>query len=101
MAWSKVSRHVRGYGTAWEKLRAQVMRRDKGLCRVCLAGGRAMVAHEVDHKQSKAKGGTDDLANLQAICRKCHKIKTAADEGRNYIDRPAIGLDGWPIAVEA
>jgi 5-methylcytosine-specific restriction protein A len=76
---SKLSRHKRGYGTAWVKLRENIMRRDRRLCRFCLAAGRYVVATEVDHITPKAKGGTDESGNLQALCSPCHKSKTAID----------------------
>ena len=65
----------RGYGTAWRKLRAKVMKRDNYLCQVCLP--QMTKAKEVDHITNKAKGGTDDMDNLQAICIGCHRAKTA------------------------
>lgn len=90
------SRHERGYGTAWVKLRQAVLRRDSHLCQVCLKIGRPKPARDVDHIRPKANGGTDDMANLQAICSECHAAKTARDSGRS--PKPRIGLDGWPIA---
>lgn len=53
------------------------------------------MATEVDHITPKAKGGTDDADNLQAINAECHKRKTAEDEGRSH--RAQTGLDGWPV----
>ena len=73
------SRHERGYGTAWEKLRKQILSRDKGLCQVCLEVGRYSPARTVDHIKPKALGGTDDPINLRAICDACHKRKTASE----------------------
>lgn len=73
------SRHERGYGAAWDKLRKAVLRRDKGLCQVCLAAGKYRPAREVDHIQPKASGGTDVETNLQAICTACHQAKTATE----------------------
>ena len=95
MAWSGESRHARGYGSAWDKLRAEVMARDKGLCQACRSKGRVTVARECDHITPKAKGGTDAMSNLQMLCRECHTAKTAQDEGRTV--RTATGLDGWPV----
>jgi hypothetical protein len=37
------------------------------------------IGREVDHIINKARGGTDDAANLQTICRACHAAKTAAE----------------------
>ena len=35
---------------------------------------------DVDHIKSKAKGGTDDLENLQLLCKECHKKKTQEEK---------------------
>ena len=95
MAWSKQSRHARGYGNAWDKLRKVALRRDKHLCQDCRDKGRVVPATQVDHVTPKAKGGTDDLDNLRSLCRDCHDAKTALDNGKR--PRPEIGLDGWPV----
>lgn len=98
MAWSKESRHARGYGTAWDKLRLVILRRDKGMCQCpeCM-GGRKRLRHatEVDHIKPKAEGGTDDESNLRAVNADCHKRLTAQQKGHK--PRPQIGPDGWPI----
>jgi 5-methylcytosine-specific restriction protein A len=72
---------ARGYGTTWRRLREFVMQRDCGLCQPCKQQGRTTVATEVDHIVSKARGGTDETVNLQAICTDCHKHKTAKERG--------------------
>ena len=69
----------RGYGASWQRLRAEVLLRDNGLCQPCLEAGRVTAAREVDHILGKAAGGTDDAANLQAICIPCHRKKTARE----------------------
>ena len=69
----------RGYGHAWRKLRAQVLERDGYLCQACKAKGRITPATDVDHIVNKASGGTDDIGNLQALCKPCHKAKTQAE----------------------
>ena len=95
------SRHERGYGTAWDKLRKQAMTRDDWLCQPCLRKGRATPATECDHITPKSQGGTDDLDNLQAICTDCHKAKTAQEsaeaQGRTHRRKRRVGLDGYPI----
>lgn len=94
--WGKgKSRHQRGYGWQWVKLRAFIFARDSYLCQACLAKGRATPATHCDHILSKAKGGTDDPANLQALCAPCHTEKTIAERG--FRVRPDTGPDGWPI----
>ncbi|OGB26202.1 MAG: hypothetical protein A3I66_00690 [Burkholderiales bacterium RIFCSPLOWO2_02_FULL_57_36] len=82
------SRHERGYGTAWTKLRESVLKRDAGLCQPCMELDRVTLAREVDHKIPKAEGGTDEESNLQSICCACHLEKTQA-EAKRGIDR------GW------
>lgn len=89
------SRHERGYGYAWQKLRASVLHRDAHLCQPCLSRNLVTPATQVDHIVPKADGGSDALDNLQAICAECHTDKTARDKGHG--SRAAIGLDGWPL----
>lgn len=95
MPWHKTSRHKRGYGTAWDKLRKSILARDRYICQSCLEKGRVKPANQVDHITPKAKGGADAPSNLQALCRTCHDEKTIRDAGGRL--RPEIGLDGWPV----
>ena len=92
--WPTTSRHARGYGAAWDRTRAQVLIRDGYLCQSCRAKGRVVPANQVDHITPKAKGGTDDPANLQALCKPCHNAKTIAEMGGK--PKQQIGIDGWP-----
>ena len=89
----------RGYGTRWRKLRTIAMRRDHWLCQPCRRAGKVTPATECDHITPKAKGGTDSLNNLQAICAPCHKEKTQAEaaEAQGRRIKPSIGEDGWPL----
>jgi 5-methylcytosine-specific restriction enzyme A len=108
MAWSKESRHKRGYGSAWDKIRKRILARDGGICqcRHCKADRRVKVATEVDHIINKAKaaemGWTPDQIdaddNLQAINTDCHKRKTQEEQGRKVRAR-GVGPDGWPVEV--
>ena len=100
--WPKESRHKRGYDSRWDRLRLLVLKRDNYLCQECMRQGRLtplMVKpndHAVDHIIPKAHGGTDDMDNLQSLCRvPCHQEKTAKDEGWNRA--ATIGTDGWPL----
>jgi 5-methylcytosine-specific restriction protein A len=105
MAWSKLSRHERGYGAAWDKIRARIMARDCGLCQPCRKQGRITIATAVDHITSKAKAAKlkwtqeqiDADSNLQAICKPCHDAKTAEEQGKKLRTRVRIGADGWPV----
>lgn len=70
------SRHERGYGSSWDRTRARILRRDAGICQPCLADGMVHRGGEVDHIVPRARGGTDDDANLQTICAARHRTKT-------------------------
>lgn len=98
MAWSTESRHTRGYGAAWDKLRLTILARDHYICQCDQCGlKRPTPATEVDHITPKAKGGTDDPANLRAVASECHKRITAQQQGKTYTPRRTIGADGWPV----
>ena len=93
------SRHERGYGADWVKLRLRILRRDGYLCQQCRRDGRPTPATDVDHIIPKAKDGTDDPDNLEALCKPCHKAKTAREalEAQGIKPRPRYGADGWPV----
>jgi hypothetical protein len=65
--------HILGGGYAKDQrrlspeVRAAVIERDGGRCRLCGAEGT-----EIDHIESSSA----DLANLQLVCRACHRSKT-------------------------
>ncbi|MCA8079932.1 HNH endonuclease [Burkholderia cepacia] len=99
------NRHARGFGSNWERTRAEIMKRDKALCQSCLRAGRVVLATSVDHIVNRAEGGTDDHSNLEALCDKCHNAKTAKEAARararrRRAGRKAPGVDGaldcWP-----
>lgn len=104
--WSTVSRHERGYGTAWTKTRERILRRDFGICQPCLRDGKTHLGNEVDHIVSRAEGlkrgwskariEKDD--NLQTICSEAHKAKTAEENGRCVKIKQVIGLDGFVVS---
>lgn len=73
------TRHDRGYGTAWERLRLQVLERDSHLCLECLRAGIFNHGRNVDHIVPKSQGGGDELSNLQTLCDTCHTAKTQAE----------------------
>lgn len=68
----------RGSTRAWRKLRLQVLAEERG-CR----GWCGQPATLVDHIVPLAEGGTDARENLQALCKRCHNIKTAAESARS------------------
>jgi 5-methylcytosine-specific restriction protein A len=68
----------RGYDRQWRKRRLSVISRDP-ICRMC----RDQLTQEVDHIKRKAEGGTDDMNNLQGLCRACHQDKTISENREN------------------
>lgn len=74
----------RGYGVSWRKLRRDVLIRDAYICSYNLTHADPLLDAkcQVDHYIPKAQGGTDDMANLRAICPQCHAVKTAREGGR-------------------
>jgi 5-methylcytosine-specific restriction protein A len=89
------SRHARGYGTAWDKLRAETLAAQAGLCQPCLKVGVATPnCNTVDHIVPKAQGGADAASNRQTICGPCHAVKTAAEARLARLGAPLDTLDG-------
>ena len=56
------------------KLRHQVFQRDEYRCRECGAS-KDETSLEIDHIVPVAKGGTNDIDNLQTLCRECNRMK--------------------------
>lgn len=59
-----------GSTRAWRALRAAVLDRDGHRCQKCGAS-----ATHVDHVMPLAHGGTDNYANLRALCARCNLSK--------------------------
>lgn len=64
---------------AWRQLSAQV-RREQPWCAHC----HRRRSRQVDHIVSRRDGGTNDRRNLQALCWRCHAVKT----GQRTADGP-------------
>lgn len=86
------------YGAAWQRQRATTLRAEP-LCRMCLASGRTVAATVVDHIQPLEDGGTNEQANLQPLCKRCHDaIKTPNDlQARRASDRCEIAIRCLPL----
>ena len=77
-------------GRKWRRKREQILVRDGRLCQPCRAAGFVTLASEVDHIIPVAEGGSDDAANLQAICGPCHEAKSKAERVRGASRRGAL-----------
>lgn len=66
----------------WPELRRATFHADDYKCVQC--GSRARI--ECDHITPREAGGTDDLDNLQTLCRECHMDKTARETGNRQPD---------------
>ncbi len=89
MAWSGSGRSAE-----FVRNRPRAMRRDGGLCQLRLEGCLGL-ASEVDHQVGLARGGSDRLDNLQAVCVSCHQKKTQGEarEGTHRRRAAAIHVD--------
>lgn len=69
-----------------------VLTRDDHLCQACLSRDRVTPANQVDHIVPRAKGGTDDMDNLQSLCKPCHDAKSKTE---THTSQRLTRNDGW------
>lgn len=62
----------------WQAIRLQIAARDGLVCHYCSATVKPS-SFTVDHIVPVFKGGTDDLSNLVACCRRCNSKKGTKD----------------------
>ena len=63
--------------------RKQVSKRFNNKCATCKE---CLDKFEIDHIRALANGGTNDMKNLQPLCKSCHKIKCSGEhEDGSYI----------------
>ncbi|MPX19093.1 HNH endonuclease [Moraxella catarrhalis] len=62
-------------GRPWRRNRDEALLRDLFTCQHCHRVFNPSML-EADHIINRAQGGSDDLSNLQTLCKPCHKIKT-------------------------
>lgn len=65
-----------------KRTRALVLKMDNYSCRRCGVGWRdhPAIRLEIDHRVPLAKGGTNDITNLQVLCWSCNSKKGAQME---------------------
>ncbi|WP_373480987.1 group II intron reverse transcriptase [Geminocystis sp.] len=96
--WTKIVRHTKVKGSKspfdgdvayWAKRMGEnpllsnresfLLKRDKGVCKVCVAQFMTGDLWEIDHIIPKSLGGRDSYDNLQLLHKHCHDKKTASD----------------------
>jgi len=78
----------RGYGGRWQKARETFLKRDP-LCAECRRCGRVPRARSGDHGIPQ-RGDQDRFwatSNWQPLCKRCHDVKTAGEDG-GFGNRP-------------
>ena len=70
-------RSKRNYDRPWRALRLEILRQRE----TCEALGCEERAAEVDHIVPLTAGGKTKWSNLQALCPRCHRRKTAQEDG--------------------
>lgn len=79
-------------GKAWQKCRAFVWSRDRGLCVDCMRRGLITPAEEVHHITELTPENINDPAvslnpdNLVSLCRECHKARHGDAPKRYSVD---------------
>lgn len=75
MAWRRGGGYKAPPG--WKRTRQRVFERDNFTCRKC--GAYVGLSGICDHIRARSQGGSDDMRNLQCLCRQCSKIKSLGE----------------------
>jgi 5-methylcytosine-specific restriction protein A len=89
------TRQERGYDKHWLKLRKAFLS-ENPLCVLCREDGKRTPAQEVDHVipfKDRHDPKRLDWENLQAVCRRCHRVKTSRQKATRVVvyGPPAAG----------
>ena len=82
-----MARRSRRFPLFWRQIRRAVFERDNYECRVCHSRAGPL---ECDHIRPVHRGGSDELSNLQTLCRTCHIAKTSSENAPDI-----AGRDEW------
>jgi 5-methylcytosine-specific restriction endonuclease McrA len=83
----------------WQKTRAMIWSRDRGLCQDCLKRGLVTPAAEVHHIIELTPANIDrpeitlNPDNLISLCKDCHAKRHHPDDHRRYIVGPTGAVE--------
>jgi 5-methylcytosine-specific restriction endonuclease McrA len=86
-------------GKAWQRTRALIWSRDRGLCQDCLRRGLINPAAEVHHIIELTPANIDrpeitlNPDNLISLCKDCHAKRHHPDDHRRYIVGPTGAVE--------
>ena len=69
----------RGSSAERSKRRVRTLRRDNYRCVACGVVDKTGRSLDADHILPLERGGSNDLGNMQTLCKSCHGLKTAAE----------------------
>lgn len=81
------------YPDNWQEIKQKALERARFRCERC---GDAGVPLDVHHIISLSKGGTNDIDNLQVLCRKCHSEEHPWMVSKRYVFGKCIFLSVRP-----
>lgn len=88
-AWTKYKEVPRLRGPELQALRAALFAREP-LCRLCYNQGIVTPATIRDHILPLGEGGTEDEANTQPVCQRCHNAKSYKESQRGKFSRARL-----------
>ena len=65
--------------TITEETRKNIISKHNNQCAIC-KNSKSDIKFEIDHIKPLASGGTNDITNLQPLCKSCHKEKTRHEQ---------------------
>jgi 5-methylcytosine-specific restriction enzyme A len=84
------------YDARYRRNRAEAMHRANWRCQLRIEGVCIGAASECDDVVSVADGGSNDVSNLRAACRPCHRARTAQQGGGYRVNRSGGDPDCTP-----
>ena len=73
------------------EFRPALYAKQHGICTICLHEKQEREMH-VDHVVPRAKGGSDDISNLQALCGPCNLLKGTKTQQEAIVEAKRRGI---------